>query len=242
MPNRVIIESVKPEPFLSLNLAANVRYKPGWSELLDIWGGPVFPGYKFSLPELPKRRNRTHGSRTGAEIQSSVTREEKSDAGKGEGKGIVARRDGYGFDKYRELPSVAAHSPWCARDDARVESSDSRTGHVFNRYRELPSVHAHGAWCARTSIGDDVDGIETGDGGAGYVFDRYSELPSVLAHGAWCKRTGDGDEGEIKDEDDDQTEEEDDEQTEEEDEEETEKGDGEEAEKEEEEAEKEGDD
>ena len=213
MPNRVIVESVKPEPFLSLNLAANVRYKPGWSELLDIWGGPVFPGYRFPLPELPKRRNRTHGSRTGAETQLSVTREEKSDVGKGEGKGIVARRDGYGFDKYRELPSVAAHSPWCARDDARVEGSDSRKGHVFDRYRELPSVHAHRAWCARTSIGDD-DGIEPRDGGARYVFERYSELPSVLAHGAWCKRTDDGDEGEIKDEDDEQTEEEDDEGTE----------------------------
>lgn len=236
MPNRVIIESVEPELFLSLNHAANVRYKPGWSKLLDIWGRPVFPGYRFPLPELPKRRNRTHGSRTGAETRLSVTREEKSDVGKGKGKGIVARRDGYGFDKYRELPSVAAHSPWCASDDARVESSDSRKGQVFDRYRELPSVHAHGAWCARTSIGDDDDdGIETRDGGASYVFERYSELPSVLAHGAWCKRTDGGDEDEIEEEEDEQTEEEDDEGRE--------KWDGEEAEKEdEEEAEKEGDD
>ena len=199
-----IIESVKPEPFLSLNHAANMKYDPRWSRLFDMWGKPVFGEHKFPLPKLPERR-RTQGGRTAAETESSRARGGKSEIGKGKGQERRARTNDYVFEKYRELPSVAAHTAWCARSDAGAESVDRGNEYVFDRYRELPSIVAHGAWCKRTEDGDDDREAEKEERRGGYVFERYSELPSVAAHGAWCKRTEDGDEEETEKGDDEET-------------------------------------
>ncbi len=170
----------------------------------SIWDRrPIFGEHRFPLPELPERRKkkRTESGRKGLATELSVTRDGKSEVGKGKGKGRVARQDDYGFNKYRELPSVATHTTWCARNDARAERGDWGKGYEFGTYRELPSIVAHGAWCARTRTGDDED-VENEDRGGGYRFDEYSELPSVLAHGAWCARTEDGDAKETEEEDD----------------------------------------
>lgn len=173
----------------------------------SIWGCPIFGEHRFPLPELPGRRKKrekkgVQSGRTGLSTELSMTRDGKSEVGKGKGKGRVARRDDHGFDKYRELPSVAAHTAWCARNDARVESANQGKGYGFDRYRELPSIVAHGAWCARTHTGDADEDNEKEDRDGGYRFDKYRELPSVLAHGAWCARTEDGDEKETEEEDD----------------------------------------
>ena len=199
-----IIDQVPPEPFLSLNEVANMKLDPRLKRF-SIWGCPIFGEHRFPLPQLPERRKKKKGKQsgtTGLSTQLSVTRDGKSEVGKEKGKERVARRDDHGFDKYRELPSVVAHTTWCARTDARSESGVCGKGYEFDKYRELPSIVAHGAWCARTSTRDDDEDIENEDRGAGYRFDRYSELPSVFAHGAWCKRTGDGDEKETKEDDD----------------------------------------
>ena len=176
----------------------------------SIWDRPIIGEYRFPLPKLPRRRRRkgegkkrTQSGRTGLESKLSITRNGNTEDGKGEGKGRVARGDDYGFDNYRELPSVAAHTAWCARNDAGGESFDGGKGYEFDRYRELPSIVAHGAWCARTRTGDDDDDIENEDQGVGYGFDDYRELPSVLAHGPWCPRTEDEDEEEMEKEEDD---------------------------------------
>lgn len=159
---------------LNLGMVADMKVDPRL-ERFSIWGRPILgEGGGFGLPSLPERRE--------VEWKLEMPRGPKVEVGKGKGKGREARRDGCGFDKYRELPSVAAHSPWCARNDDTAE---------FARYRELPSVHAHEAWCARTRIGDD-DGVgEDRDGAEGYTFERYRELPSVFAHGAWSARSED---------------------------------------------------
>ena len=202
-----IIAQVSPEPFLSLNEVANMKLDPRLKRF-SIWDRrPIFGEHRFPLPKLPERRRknreqkRTQSGRTGLATELSVTRDGKSEVGKVKGKGKGARRDDHGFDKYRELPSVAAHTTWSARNDARAESVDGGNGYEFDKYRELPSIVAHGAWCASTRTGDDED-IENEDRGGGYRFDDYSELPSVLAHGAWYARTEDGDAKETEEEDD----------------------------------------
>ena len=159
---------------------------------LSIYWRPIFGEQIFPLPKLPERRKkRTQSGRKGLSTQLSMTRDGNSEVGKGKG----ARRDDRGFDKYRKLPSVAAHHPWCARTDARAESGDWGMEYEFDRYRELPSIVAHGAWCARTRTGDDEDG----DRGGGYRFERYRELPSVVAHGAWCATTRTEDDEDVED-------------------------------------------
>ncbi len=195
-----IIENVTPEPTLSLNEIANMKLDPRLSRVSIYWR-PILGEHKFPLPRLPERRKkRVQSGRTGLSTKLLMTRDGNSEVGKGKEKGD--RRDGYGFDQYRELPSVAAHRAWCARTDARGESGYRGKEYGFDRYRELPSIVAHGAWCARTRTGDDGEDIENEDRGGGYRFDKYSELPSVLAHGAWCARTEDGDDKEIEKEDD----------------------------------------
>ena len=175
----------------------------------SIWGTPIFGEHRFPLPELPERRKKkegkkgTHNGRTGLSSKLPVTRDGKSEVGRGKGEGRGARRDDYAFDKYRELPSVAAHTAWCARNDARAERGNRGNGYEFNRYRELPSVVAHRAWCARTSTGEDDEDVENEDRDGGYRFEKYSELPSVVAHGAWRARTEDGDEKETEEEEED---------------------------------------
>ena len=180
-------------------------------EMFSIWGRPIlFDGYVFPLPRLPERRvevgeKKMRSGKSGSGIELSVTRHGKSEVGmgKGKGKGRGARGDGDGFDKYSELPSVVAHSPWCARDDDRAGSGERGKGYEFERYRELPSIVAHGAWCARSGTGNDDGDVEDGGRKDGYRFERYSELPSVFAHRAWYARNEDGDdeEGEKEDED-----------------------------------------
>ena len=182
-------------------------------EMFSIWGKPIFTdGFVFPLPKLPERKVREvekgkpQSGKSGSSTKLLETRNGKSEVGKGKGKekeeSRGARRDGYAFDKYRELPSVAAHRPWCARNDARAENGDPGERNGFDRYRELPSVVAHGAWCARISTGDGGE-RENEDRRDGYKFERYSELPSVVAHWAWCARNEDGDrhDEEIEEED-----------------------------------------
>ena len=196
-----IIEQVPPEPFLPLNYVANMKLDPRLKRF-SIWGTPIFGEHRFPLPELPEKRRRKEGEkgrksgRMGLETELSMTRDGESEVGKGKGRG--ARRDDYGFDKYRELPSVAVHRPWCPRNDARAGSGDRGKGYKFDSYRELPSIVAHRAWCARTSTGEDDEDVENEDRDGGYRFEKYSELPSVVAHGAWRARTEDGDEKETE--------------------------------------------
>ncbi|KAK0515285.1 hypothetical protein JMJ35_002664 [Cladonia borealis] len=237
---RGVIDSPPPEPFMSIDHGANMRYDPRSRlfNLFDLWGKPVIGGYRFPLPKLPERRRRRQGDRTGAETGPFGARDGKDEVAKGKGKGKGVRGDGCWFDKYNtyqtKIPSVAAHTAWYARNYASTERVGLGNGYVFDRYRELPSVVAHGAWYKRTEDGDDDDdddndddddddddGIENEERGGGYIFERYSELPSVLAHGAWCKRVVDGDEEEIERGDEKETEEEDEKEIEEEDDEET---------------------
>lgn len=175
-------------------------------ERFSIWGKPILGAEGgFGLPLLPERRGRVVGKRTkggksSEVIESSVTRDGKCQVGKEEGKGKGERGDGHGAHEYRELASVAAHSPWCARDIDRAESGDRVNGEELFRYRELPSIVAHGAWCATARTGDEGN-RERDNRDGGYIFERYSELPSVLAHGEWCERTEDEDEGDSEAED-----------------------------------------
>lgn len=169
-------------------------------ELFSLWGKPIIDdGAVFPLPRLPERRKeeqkkeRLRG-KSGSSRKLLETRGGESEFGKrkwkGKGESRGARRDGCGLAKYIELPSVAAHRPWCARNDSRGESGHRERRLELATYRELPSVAAHSPWCARNDAS-----AENGDPEEGNGFDRYRELPSVAAHGAWCPRTGSGDEG-----------------------------------------------
>ena len=140
--------------------------------MFSIWGRPIFlDGVVFPLPRLPERRGeveekKIESGKLGSSKKLLETREGKSEIGKGKekGRGEGARRhDGYGFEKYRELPSVAAHRPWCARNDATAENGDPGEGNAFERYRELPSVVAHEAWCARSEEEGDEEVEEEED-------------------------------------------------------------------------------
>ena len=166
---------------LDLGMVADMKADPRLKQL-SVWGKPILSdGGVFGLPAI-------------------------LGSGKRKGKGREARRNGSGYNKYRELPSVAAHSPWSPRtrirddDDGVRADRDGAEGHTFERYRELPSVAAHTPWCPRTRVGDD-DGVRADRAGAeGYTFERYRELPSVHAHEAWCARDGDGDDQEMMEE------------------------------------------